>query len=123
MQTQVKDPKESTVSVVIDLNVEEMEEVIAPQGIVTPRSTLRNHNETLIGDEVELSVEDMEEVIVPQGLVIPRSTLRNHNETLVGEIELNVEELEEVIAPAFTSFLSFGDVKGESIDKEHREYN
>ena len=37
MQTKVKDPKENTVSVVIDLNVEEMEEVIAPQGIVTPR--------------------------------------------------------------------------------------
>ena len=65
MQTKVKDPKENTVSVVIDLNVEEMEEVIAPQGIVTPRFPMRNHNETLIGDEVELSVEEMEEVIAP----------------------------------------------------------
>ena len=37
MQTRVKDPKESTVSIVIDLNVEELEEVIAPQGIVVNR--------------------------------------------------------------------------------------
>jgi hypothetical protein len=37
MQTKVKDPKENTVLVVIDLNVEEMEEVIAPQGIVVTR--------------------------------------------------------------------------------------
>jgi len=85
MQTKVKDPKENTVSVVIDLNVEEMEEVIAPQG-----------------------------------LVIPRFPSRNHNETLVGEVELSVEELEEVIAPAFTSFASFGDIKGESYNHYHR---
>ena len=76
MQTRVKDPKESTVSIVIDLNVEELEEVIAPQGVVIPRPLLRNHNETLVGDEVELSVEEMEEVIAPQGIV-PTSPVRN----------------------------------------------
>ena len=85
MQTQVKDPKESTVSIVIDLNVEEMEEVIAPQGIVV-NSPFRNHNETLVSDEVELSFE----------------------------------ELEEVIAPAFTSFLSFGDIKGDTTDRDYK---
>ena len=68
------------------LEVEEMEEVIAP-GIIA------NHNETLVGDEVELTVEEMEEVIAPK-------LAANHNETLVtDEVELNVEELEETIAP------------------------
>ena len=64
----------------IELNLEELEEVIAP-GIS------RNHNETI---EVELSVEELEEVIAP-------GITRNHNET--AEVDLNVEELEAVIAP------------------------
>ncbi len=64
----------------IELNVEEMEEVIAP-GISA------NHNETL---EVDLSVEELEEVIAP-------GISANHNETV--EVDLSVEELEEVIAP------------------------
>jgi hypothetical protein len=34
MQTEVKDPKESAVFVVVELNVEEMEEVIAPKIIL-----------------------------------------------------------------------------------------
>src|SRR5262245_51867731 len=63
----------------IELNVEEMEEVIAPA--LSP-----NHNETV---EVDLSVEEMEEVIAP-------ALAPNHNET--AEVDLNVEEMEEVIA-------------------------
>ena len=55
----------------INLNVEEMEEVIAP-GLTT------NHNETLISDQIELSVEELEEVIAP-------SLTHNHNETLVSD--------------------------------------
>lgn len=55
----------------IELDVEEMEEVIAPLSGV-------NHNETL---EVELDVEEMEEAIAPR--------IINHNETL--EVELDVE--------------------------------
>jgi hypothetical protein len=51
----------------IELNVEEMEQVIAP-------ATL-NHNEILVRNEVELNVEELEAVIAPSSL--------NHNETLV----------------------------------------
>lgn len=68
----------------IELDVEEMEELIAP-GVTL------NHNETV---EVELDVEELEEVIAPKGVIIPGP---NHNETL--EVELDVEEVEEVIAP------------------------
>ena len=50
----------------IELDVEELEPVIAPSSL--------NHNEMLISDELELTVEELEEVIAP-------STL-NHNETL-----------------------------------------
>ena len=42
----------------IELNVEELEEVIAP-------GRRMNHNETLVRDEIELSVEELEEVIAP----------------------------------------------------------
>ena len=70
----------------ITLEVEELEEVIAPK-------LAANHNETLVGDEVELNAEELEEVIAPGENL-------NHNETLVSdEVELNVEELEETIAP------------------------
>jgi hypothetical protein len=55
----------------IILEVEEIEEVIAPK-------LAANHNETLASDKVELDVEEMEEVIAPG--VSP-----NHNETLVSE--------------------------------------
>lgn len=54
----------------IELDVEEMEEVIAP-GV-----NLGNHNETLVSDEVELNAEELEEVIAPR-------LSANHNETLV----------------------------------------
>ena len=58
----------------IILEVEELEEVIAPK-ITT------NQNETLVCDEVELNVEGMEEVIAPK-------ITTNHNETFViGEVE------------------------------------
>jgi len=68
----------------IDLNVEELEEVIAPA--LNP-----NHNETFV---VDLAVEEMEEVVAP-GPILP-----NHNETFARDtVELSVEELEETIAP------------------------
>lgn len=54
----------------IELNVEEMEEVIAP-------ALTTNHNETL---DVDLDVEEVEEVIAP-GLA------PNHNETLVSDAQ------------------------------------
>src|SRR5215510_4311143 len=70
----------------ITLEVEELEEVIAPK-------LAANHNETLVGAEVELNAEELEEVIAPGESL-------NHNETLVDdEVELNAEELEETIAP------------------------
>lgn len=52
----------------IELNVEEVETVIAPA--LSP-----NHNEAV---EVELSAEEMEAVIAPG--------IRNHNETLISDI-------------------------------------
>lgn len=54
----------------IELNVEEMEEVVAPA--LSP-----NHNETM---EVELSAEEMEEVIAP-------ALAPNHNETVVSDAQ------------------------------------
>jgi hypothetical protein len=66
MQTEVKDPKESAV---VELDVEELEEVIAPRIAI-------NHNETLVSREIELDVEELEEMIAPKIAI-------NHNETLV----------------------------------------
>ena len=67
--TEVEEEKIMTTYVEeIELNVEELEAVIAP-GITT------NHNETL---EVDLCVEGLEAVIAP-------GFARNHNETLVSD--------------------------------------
>jgi hypothetical protein len=71
MQNEVKDPKE-TATIVVELSVEDLEEVIAPRIAI-------NHNETLVDDEVELSVEEMDEVIAPKIAI-------NHNETIVRDI-------------------------------------
>ena len=46
----------------IELNVEEMEEIIAP-------ALTKNHNETLLGEAVELSVEELEEIVAPGAIV------------------------------------------------------
>jgi hypothetical protein len=48
----------TTVTGEIELDVEEVEEVIAPKLAV-------NHNENLACDEVELNVEELEETIAP----------------------------------------------------------
>ena len=56
-----------TTSNEIELNVETLEEVIAPAAI--------NHNETV---EIDLSLEELEEVIAPGGGA-------NHNETLLND--------------------------------------
>jgi hypothetical protein len=48
----------------VELDVEEMEEVIAP-------NIASNHNETLVSDEVELSVEELEETLTPTMPSIP----------------------------------------------------
>lgn len=58
----------------IELEVEEIEEVIAPKCA----GCGGNHNETLVSDEVELNVEEIEEVIAP-------GTRYQHNETLVSD--------------------------------------
>jgi hypothetical protein len=55
----------------IELNVEELEAVIAP-GIIA------NHNETLVSDEVELNVEELEETIAPTPSIPIPPPLRNH---------------------------------------------
>jgi hypothetical protein len=36
--------------------------------------------------------------------------------------ELTQEELGKVSAGAFTGFLNFGDIKGESTDKDHKDW-
>jgi hypothetical protein len=48
----------TTVTGEIELEVEELEEVIAPK-------LATNHNENLVNDEVELNVEELEETIAP----------------------------------------------------------
>lgn len=64
------DDKATTLGEII-LEVEEMEEVIAPKITV-------NHNETLASDEVELSVEELEETIAPTPSIPIPPPLRNH---------------------------------------------
>jgi hypothetical protein len=51
---------EEAKSVEIELEIEELEEVIAPGRVA-------NHNETMVrdGEEIELDVEELEEVIAP----------------------------------------------------------
>ena len=65
------DAKDNEKANEIELDVEELEEVIAP-------ARKPNHNETLVRDaeEIELEVEELEEVIAPV-------KKPNHNETLV----------------------------------------
>lgn len=54
----------------IDLEVEELEQVIAPfvAGANETHTALPNHNEILVSDEVELSAEELEDVIAPRYL-------------------------------------------------------
>ena len=102
MQTRVKDNQEDAMLIVAELKIEKMEEVIVPismlrnhnetlasdeveldveelEEVIAPKLAA-NHNETLISDEVALSVEELEEVIAP-GV-----RLGNHNETLVADV-------------------------------------
>ena len=67
-----QDEKEIVVAMEIELEVEELEEVIAA-------GRIPNHNETLVSDEVELVVEELEEVIAP-------GVRLQHNETLVRDL-------------------------------------
>jgi hypothetical protein len=55
----------------VTLEVEELEEVIAPK-------LAANHNETLVSDEVELNVEELEETIAPTPSIPIPPPLRNH---------------------------------------------
>ena len=54
----------------IELSVEEVEEVVAPQGIIVQGPL--NHNETLVAEaeQIELCVEEVEEVIAPGGIIV-----------------------------------------------------
>jgi hypothetical protein len=72
METTLKKvEQESATLKEIELNVEELEEVIAPK-------IAFNHSETLANDEVELCFEEVEEVIAPK-------IAFNHNETLASD--------------------------------------
>jgi hypothetical protein len=55
----------------IELDVEEMEEVIAPK-------LAANHNETLIEDEVELNAEELEETLTPTPSIPIPPPFHNH---------------------------------------------
>ena len=55
----------------IELNVEELEAVVAPK-------LAANHNETIVNDEVELNVEELEETIAPTPSIPIPPPLRNH---------------------------------------------
>ena len=58
----------------IELDVEELEEVIAPVGSLP--STVWNHNETLVSEEIDLSVEELEEFIAPGPITTPGAPWR-----------------------------------------------
>lgn len=60
---------QAATTVEIELEVEEIEEMIAPK-------LAANHNATLAGSNVELSVEEIEEVIAPK-------LAANYNQTLL----------------------------------------
>ena len=80
----------------IALEVEELEEMIAPR-------ITGNHNEVLVSDEVELSAEELEEMIAPE---VVDKLAANHNETLAAEtetVEVEVGEMKEVIAPRLSA--------------------
>jgi hypothetical protein len=62
---------EATAPEAITLEIEEIEEVIAPK-------LAANHNETLVNDEVELSVEELEETIAPTPSIPIPPPFRNH---------------------------------------------
>src|SRR5262249_6153878 len=82
------DTKENEIVKEIELNVEELEDRIAP-GVDF------NHNETLVVEDViATEIEEVEEIVAP-------GTSINHNETTVldDEILLEIEELEEIVAP------------------------
>ena len=58
---------EETRSIEIELEIEELEEVIAP-------GRKMNHNETLLreAEEIELALEELEEVIAPRRIIGPQ---------------------------------------------------
>ena len=60
---------QAATTVEIELELEEIEEMIAPR-------LVGNHNATLAGDKAELRVEELEEVIAPR-------LVANHNQTLL----------------------------------------
>ena len=68
--------KPTTCAAAIELDIEVLEDVIAP-------GRMPNHNETLVRDTeaIELDVEELEEVIAPGKRL-------NHNETLVRDAEI-----------------------------------
>jgi hypothetical protein len=67
---------EALVKMQIELEVEELNESLAPF-LAGVNQTHTNHNETIVGEDVELSAEELEEVIAPIGKEM------QHNETLV----------------------------------------
>ena len=82
------DTKENEIVNEIELNVEELEDRIAP-GLEI------NHNKTLVVEDViTTDVEELEEIVAP-------GTSINHNETTVQDNEmplpLEIEELEEIV--------------------------
>jgi hypothetical protein len=58
---------EETKPIEIELEIEELEEVIAP-------GRKMNHSETLVGDaeDIELEMEELEEVIAPRRIIGPQ---------------------------------------------------
>ena len=89
-----KDAKETDSMREIEMEVEELEERIAPG------MRLANHNETLLLDEqdIDMNIEELEQIIAP-------GTMINHNQTFVSDdvedaaFETEVEELESIIVP------------------------
>ena len=80
--TTLNDEKTTGVTKTFEIEIEELEAIIAPVTGVRP-----NHNETLIRDtqveEISVEIEELEAIIAPG---IGRG-LPNHNETLVRDTE------------------------------------
>jgi hypothetical protein len=93
----------------VELEIQVLEERIAPGIGTSPGRYGLNRSETMCGErsmaeEVELDIQVLEERIAPKGVITPFASV-NRSETMSGErataeeVELDIQVLEERIAP------------------------
>ena len=66
----------------LDIEIEELEEKIAPAAMTPDIRIVNNHNETLLHDKLDFEIEELEDKIAPSA-GLPGKMVQNHNETLV----------------------------------------